>query len=79
MVIGYKVGKSNRTQLVKNTFKIVYERRKPGHTLIFHTDRAKAFCGYLSFLHVAQLFSRAHVPYDNSVIETFFSSMKREE
>ena len=30
-------------------------------------------------LHITHSFSRAHVPYDNSVMESFFSSMKREE
>lgn len=30
-------------------------------------------------LNITQSFSRAHVPYDNSVMESFFSSMKREE
>lgn len=30
-------------------------------------------------LGVTQSFSRAHVPYDNSVMETFFSNLKREE
>ena len=28
---------------------------------------------------VQQSFSRPHIPYDNSVMKTFFSSMKREE
>ena len=36
-------------------------------------------CDYLSSLNITQSFSRAHVPYDNSVMESFFSSMKREE
>lgn len=35
--------------------------------------------GYLNKSNVKQSFSRAHVPYDNSVCESFFSSMKREE
>ena len=30
-------------------------------------------------LHITHSFSRAHVPYDNSVMESFFASMKREE
>ncbi len=34
---------------------------------------------YLDSLHVKQSFSRAYTPYDNSVCESFFSSMKREE
>lgn len=34
---------------------------------------------YLDSLQVQQSFSRAHTPHDNSVCETFFGSMKREE
>lgn len=34
---------------------------------------------YLKSLNVKQSFSRAHIPYDNSVMESFFSSLKREE
>ncbi|WP_310604900.1 integrase core domain-containing protein [Anaerosporobacter sp.] len=28
---------------------------------------------------ITQSYSRAHVPYDNSVMESFFASLKREE
>lgn len=41
MVVGYKIGKTNSTQLVKSTFRIAYEERKPNSDLIFHTDRAR--------------------------------------
>jgi transposase InsO family protein len=34
---------------------------------------------YLKGFGVTQSFSRPHVPYDNSVMESFFSNMKREE
>lgn len=83
-VVGYRIGKNNSTQLVKSTFKMAYEKRKPTMPLMFHTDRganyrAVTFCSYLKSLGVTQSFSRAHVPYDNSVMESFFSSLKREE
>ena len=84
MVIGYKIGLRNSTQLVKATFKLAYESRKPPKGLIFHTDRgtnyrSHAFVSYLRSLGVVQSFSRAHIPYDNSVVESFFSNFKREE
>ena len=65
-------------------FRAAYENRKPTNPLTFHTDRgtnyrAKTFCAYLKSLGVTQSFSRARVPYDNSVMESFFSSLKREE
>lgn len=83
-VIGYKIGIKNSTQLTKSTFKYAYLNRMPGNELLFHTDngshyRSYAFCKYLKELGVQQSFSRPHIPYDNSVMETFFSSMKREE
>lgn len=84
MVVGYKVGKTNSTQLVKSTFRIAYNARQPDSHLIFHTDRggnyrSKTMHDYLISLNVTHSFSRAYVPYDNSVMESFFSSMKREK
>lgn len=69
---------------MKATLKMAYEERKSKMPLMFHTNRgtnhqAVAFCSYLKSLGVTQSFSRAHVLYDNSVMESFFSSLKREE
>ena len=84
MVVGFRISHKNSTQLTKGTFKQAYENRKPESNLLFHTNRgsnyrSKTFCSYLKSLGVTQSFSRAHVPYDNSVMESFFSSLKREE
>jgi len=84
MVVGYRIGKVNSTQLVRSTFQTAYEERCPAEPLIFHTDRgsnyhSKTFCALLRSLGVTQSFSRAHIPYDNSVMEAFFSNLKREE
>ena len=83
-VVGYKVGMKNSTQLTKSTFKLAYKSRQLTEPLMFHSDNgsnyhSKAYCEYLKSLNVKQSFSRAHVPYDNSVIESFFANMKREE
>ena len=83
-VVGFRVGLKNSTQLVKSTFKLAYEYRKPTGQLLFHTDRganyrSKTFCDYLQSLNVTQSYSKAGVPYDNSVMESFFASLKREE
>ena len=84
LVIGYKIGKKNSTQLVKSTFRQVYSKRQPNTDLVFHTDRglnytSKTMADYLRSLGITHSFSRPYVPYDNSVVEAFFSSMKREE
>lgn len=83
-IIGYRLGKSNSTQLVKSTFRAAYESRRPTQPLTFHTDQganytSKTFCDYLQSLGVTQSFFKAHIPYDNSVMESFFSNLKREE
>ena len=82
-VVGCRVGLINSTQLVKRTFKETYENRKP-EKLLLHTDRGSnyssyTFNSYLKSIAVTHSFSRAYVPYDNSVMESFFSNMKREE
>ena len=84
MVIAYKIGKNNSAQLVKGTFQIAYKTRQPDSNLTFHTDRgsnyrSKTMNDYMRSLNITHSFSRAHVPYDNSVMESFFASMKREE
>ncbi len=83
VIVGYKVGLKNSTQLIKSTFKAAHELRHPTDSLIFHTDRgsnyrSKSFGDFLKSLKVTQSFSRAYLPYDNSVMESFFSSLKRE-
>ena len=83
-VIAHKVGYSNNTHLTKETFRMAYELRKPEPGLIFHTDqganyRSRSFSDYLNLREVTQSFSKPGVPYDNSVMETFFASMKQEE
>lgn len=84
MVVVYRISHKNSTQLTKGTFKQAYENRQPDNNLLFHTDRganyrSNTFCSYLKSLNVTQSFSRADIPYDNSVMESFFSSLKREE
>ena len=83
-VIACRVSHKNSTQLTKSTFKMAYELRQPDKDLLFHSDRgsnyiSKTFMDYLKSLGVKQSFSRAHIPYDNSVCESFFGGMKREE
>ncbi len=83
-VVGYKIGIKNSTQLTKSTFKTAYINRQPQSGLMFHSDNGGNYCcktfqTYLIKLNVEQSFSRPYVPYDNSVMESFFSSVKREE
>ena len=83
-IISHRVGTNNSTQLVKSTFREAYESRDPENGLIFHSDqgsnyRSRAFRAFLTERGVIQSFSNPGSPYDNSVAESFFSSMKSEE
>jgi len=76
-VVGYHISLKNNTQLTKDTFKIAYSSRQPSSDLLFHSDQgsnytSKSFINYLIKHGIKQSFSRASMPYDNSVIESFF-------
>ena len=84
MVISYGVSRRNSTQLVRRTFQDAFNHRSPTLPLTIHTDRGSnyrsdTFRNLLQQLGVTQSFSKASTPYDNSVVESFFSSLKREE
>lgn len=84
MVVGYKIGKKNSTQLATSTFKIAYRNRNPESGLIFHSDNGSNYVSYafescLRSLSVAHSFSKPYIPYDNSVMESFFATLKKEE
>lgn len=82
-VVGYRISTCNSTQLTKATFKMAYERREPTE-LHFHSDQgrnyiSRTYVDYLKSLGVKQTFSRPSKPYDNSIIEAFFKSLKTEK
>ena len=81
-VVAHKISLKNSTQLTKSTFKLAYEYRQPTE-LLFHSDRgtnytSNTFRDYLKALDVKQSFSNTATPYNNSVMESFFKSMKTE-
>lgn len=83
-IIAYKIASRASTQLVTSTFKLALEERHPCQNLLFHSDRgcqytSQAFRKLLAQHDVTQSFSKAGTPYDNSVMESFFSSLKQEE
>lgn len=81
-VIAYRISLTNSTQLTKGTFVTAYNSRQP-QDLIFHSDQG---CNYTSAtfrmclkdLNIKQSFSNPGNPYNNSVMESFFKSMKTE-
>lgn len=83
-VIAYKISKNNSTQLTKSTVKIAIESRHPNKGLIFHNDHGANYTSatlseYLAENGITQSFSKVRNPYDNSVAESFFSSLKSTE
>lgn len=83
MVIGWHIGRRNSTQLVSATLRKACTLRTPSPGVIFHTDRgtpyrSKSFVTKLEEHSLVQSLSRPRKPHDNAVVESFFSSMKRE-
>ena len=83
-IVAYKISNRSTTQLITATFKIAYQERNQPTNLIFHSDRGCQYTSYayqklLSDLGVTQSFSRTRTPGDNSVMESFFASLKKEE
>ena len=82
--IGYRVSCQNNIALITNTFKDAFELRNRPKGLSFHSDQgtnytSNEFSDLLYALQVDQSFSKAGTPYDNSVMEAFFSNFKQEE
>ena len=82
--IAHTIGLSNSTQLTKRTLNAAYLERIPKAGLILHTDQGANFTSSTfqkcaKTLGITQSFSRASNPYDNSVMESFFKTLKLEE
>ena len=82
-IIGCHIGKSNSSQLLSVALRQAYTSRNPSPGLVFHSDRGKPYCSKAFLTKLAdygmiQSLSRTGKPHDNAVMESFFSSMKRE-
>lgn len=83
-VIGYDIGKKIDTQLVKNALGNAIGRRGLTEGLIFHSDRGCQYAsnGYQDMLREKNMqgsMSKPGCPYDNSCVESFFASLKKEK
>ena len=83
-VIAYRISSQNNDALTVNTFKSAYENRGNPKGLTFHSDQGVNYTSnqYRNLLHslkVVQSFSKKGTPYDNAVIEGFFSNMKQDD
>lgn len=83
-VIAHKISEKHSTQLISATFKQAYKDRQPDEGLTFHSDRGSQYTSHsfqslLKTLRITQSFSPSGKPHHNAVMESFFSSMKKEE
>lgn len=83
-VIAWKVSPKKGKSLATSVFKEAFITRGEPRNLMFHSDQGTEFtsiefCETLKSLGVIQSFSKPGNPYDNAVMESFFSIIKREE
>lgn len=83
-VIAYRLSPKKDKYFAINTFKDAYVSRGEPKNLMFHSDQGAEFTSFefkstLRTLGVIQSFSKPGNPYDNAVMESFFSIIKREE
>lgn len=81
-IISCRVSLHNSTQLISAAFKAAYASRNTDKPLMFHSDQganytSKTYQKLLRDYNVEQSFSKSGVPYDNSVVESFFKNMKQ--
>lgn len=70
--------------MVVNAFKKAFELRNNPQDLTFHSDQGPTYTSnqyksLLKTLKVEQSFSKRGTPYNNSVVEAFFSNLKRDD
>jgi len=82
-VVGWSMSPRPQQNLASDALAMALTHRRPSPGLIYHSDRG---CQYTSKSYRAQLesagivvsMSRVGMPYDNAMVESFFSSLKNE-
>lgn len=82
-IIGWKVSKNQKKELVYEAISKSLKLRKPNGGLIFHSDRGSQYASLevrslLENKEITQSMSRKGNCYDNAITETFFHSLKTE-
>lgn len=81
-VIAYRIHYLAKSNLVINTLKDAFEYRDEPKGVIFHSDRgaqytSNEFLELQKSLGIIPSFSNTGNPYDNAVVESFFSHLKK--
>jgi putative transposase len=82
-IVGWSMDKRMPKELVLNALHMAVWRRRPEAGLIFHSDRGSQYCSHafqkeLNINGMISSMSRKGDCWDNSVAESFFSSLKKE-
>lgn len=82
-VVGRILSNANDAELILKTLQEAVNKRNPKSGLIFPSDRGSNYCSkkvidYLEMNHIIRSNSRKGNCWDNSVSESFFSTIKRE-
>jgi transposase InsO family protein len=81
-ILSYGISDTIDTVLTMNTFDEAFEERGKPENLIFHSDQGAQYTSYAFRTHFEELqcrqsFSAPGYPYDNSVCESFFNTLKK--
>ncbi len=82
-IIGWAMGKQHDAELVREALRMALIQRQPGADLVHHSDRGSEYAStrYQELLHQHNIqisMSRKGDCYDNSMIESFWGTLKEE-
>ncbi len=82
-IIGWSMSKHLKSTLVINALKDALNKRRPAENLVFHSDRgtqyaSKEFVKLINKHSIIQSMSSTGNCYDNAMMESFFSLLKKE-
>jgi transposase InsO family protein len=82
-IVGWSMGERLKDDLVIRAFLSAMGRRKPGASLIFHSDRGSQYASYrfrdlLTQYSITQSMSATGNCYNNAIAESFFATLKTE-
>jgi putative transposase len=82
-IVGWSVGSSLSTELIKRTLRMAIIHRNPSEGIILHSDRgsqytSSAFRKLLKSYGIIQSMSSSGNCYDNAITESFFHTIKTE-
>ena len=81
--MGYAISSKIDTELVRTALGNAIARHKTGEAIVFHSDRGSQYASqsyqrYLEEHGIVGSMSRPGYPYDNSCVESFFATLKKE-